>query len=77
MNAIITNHDFIGDVAAMRELQKSYFALSARARKTKLPGDFASAAVALKQAKALEAKVDAELVGIRSHGVATINTTVV
>jgi hypothetical protein len=52
---------FIQTVANMREAQRNYFTVIAKAKKTKLPGDFAIAQNALKASKQLEATVDEAL----------------
>lgn len=55
------NDTLIYNIKAMRLAQKQYFALAARARKTKLPADWAASANALKESKRLEELVDAAL----------------
>lgn len=50
--------DFKQQVAAMRQAQQQYFALAAKARKTKQPADWAAAANQLKVSKQLEEQVD-------------------
>jgi len=52
---------FITNVAQMREAQRNYFTAIAKAKKTKLPADFAIAQNALKASKQLEAAVDAAM----------------
>jgi hypothetical protein len=42
----------------MREAQKKYFALIARAKKTKAAADYAAAAIALKESKNIELIID-------------------
>lgn len=54
---------FISDVEQMRVAQRHYFAAIAKAKKSKVPEDFAAAANALKISKNLEAKVDGTLPG--------------
>ncbi len=49
---------FICLVRDMRTAQKQYFINIARAKKSKLPGDYAAAATSLKSSKALEIEVD-------------------
>lgn len=49
---------FILRVQAMRAAQKQYFEFIGKAKKTKQPGDFAAAGVALKTSKNLEEQVD-------------------
>lgn len=49
---------FICLVRDMRSAQKEYFTNIARAKKSKLPGDYAAAANALKKSKAYEIEVD-------------------
>lgn len=49
---------FIQNVASMRTAQRDYFQLIAKAKKTRLPADFAAANNKLKQSKALEIEVD-------------------
>lgn len=50
--------EFALQVLQMRNAQKEYFMLSAKARKTKAPGDWAAAANQLKLSKNLEQVVD-------------------
>jgi len=59
---------FVGKVAMMRTAQALYFQQIAKAKKTKLPGDFATAANALKTSKQLEIEVD--------HAIAQIHLAV-
>lgn len=49
---------FIETVVSMRTAQIDYFTKIGKAKKSRLPGDFAAAANALKQSKALEIEVD-------------------
>lgn len=52
---------FLQQVAYMRAAQATYFEKSAKARKTKLPADWAAASAALKLAKEYETSVDHQL----------------
>lgn len=56
---------FAAQVERMRLAQVNYFQQIAKAKKTKLPGDFAAAANTLKISKSLEIEVDNSLVEIR------------
>lgn len=49
---------FIETVVSMRTAQIDYFTKIAKAKKTRLPGDFAAATNALKHSKTLEIEVD-------------------
>lgn len=58
---------FITDVEQVRVAQRHYWALITNAKKTKIPGDFAAAANALKISKNLERKLDASLPEALKH----------
>lgn len=49
---------FLETVESMRSAQKNYFANIAKAKKSKMPADFAAASNSLKSSKALEIEVD-------------------
>ena len=57
--------NFAFQVEQMRMAQVNYFQQIAKAKKTKLPGDFAAAANTLKLSKSLEIVVDDSLIEIR------------
>lgn len=68
MGKAITTYELALKVRDMRTGQKQYFTIIGKARKSKLPADFAEAAAVLTRSKQLEKDVDEAVEGIYLAG---------